>query len=59
MARKWRHEKMLKRAGRAYDPREGRVELTAPGELAVVCRICPLPGWNLPEGWENAPKESA
>ncbi|KZP14615.1 hypothetical protein FIBSPDRAFT_979972 [Athelia psychrophila] len=54
LARKWRHEKMLKRAGRAYDPRADRVEATGQGELAVNCRACPMPGWNLPEGWENA-----
>lgn len=45
---------MLKRGGRAYDPREDRVEATAQGELAVVCRACPIPGVNLPDGWEEA-----
>lgn len=59
MARKWRHERMVKRAGRAFDPREDRVEATGPGELAVICRACPVPGWNLPEDWEQAPPERA
>lgn len=46
---------MLKRAGRGHDP--SGVDGTGPGELAVVCRACPIPGINLPEGWENAPPE--
>jgi hypothetical protein len=46
---------MLKRAGRGHDP--SGVLGTKPGELAVVCRACPIPGINLPEGWENAPPE--
>lgn len=50
---------MVKRAGRAYDPREDRVEATAQGELAVVCRACPIPGWNLPTNWRDAPPETA
>lgn len=50
---------MLKRAGRAYDPREDRVEATGPGELAVICRACPVPGWNLPDNWKDAAPENA
>jgi hypothetical protein len=53
MVREWRHIKLLKRAGRAYDP--GRIAATAPGSLAIPCRACPLPNINLPEGWEDAP----
>ncbi|KAF7973147.1 hypothetical protein HWV62_15919 [Athelia sp. TMB] len=59
ITRKWRHETMVKRGARAYDPRENRVEATAQGELAVVCRACPVPGWNLPEDWHNASPETA
>lgn len=57
MVREWRHIKMLKRAGRAYDP-EG-IAATAPGSLAIHCRACPLPNINLPKGWENASPERA
>lgn len=57
MVREWRHIKMLKRAGRAYDP--GQVAATVPGSLAIPCRACPLPNINLPKYWENAPPERA
>lgn len=57
MVREWRHLKMLKRAGRAYDP-DG-VNATAPGELVFECRACPIPGVNLPTGWELTPPEKA
>ncbi|KAF7983602.1 hypothetical protein HWV62_20507 [Athelia sp. TMB] len=59
MLRKWRHETMVKRGGRAYDPRPDRVEATGPGELAVLCRACPVPGMNLPDNWQDEPPESA
>lgn len=49
--------KMVKRAGRAYDP--GGISATAPGSLAIPCRACPLPNINLPRGWENVPPERA
>ncbi|KAJ7071748.1 hypothetical protein B0H15DRAFT_793361 [Mycena belliarum] len=55
MAREFRHLLMLLRAGRPYDP--AGVWGTGPGELAVLCPVCPRPGVNLPEGWENAPEE--
>jgi hypothetical protein len=55
MIREWRHIKMLKRAGRGHDPTG--VNGTVAGELAVPCRACPIPGVNLPEGWEDAPDE--
>jgi hypothetical protein len=48
---------MLKQAGQAHDP--SGVKGTKPGELAVICQACPLPGINLPEGWENVPPEIA
>lgn len=44
---------MLKRAGRGHNP--SGVEGTGAGELAVPCRVCPILGVNLPDGWENAP----
>ena len=46
MVREWRHLKLLKRAGRAYDP--AGVLNTPPGSLAILCRACPQPGLNLP-----------
>jgi hypothetical protein len=42
---------MLKRGWRAYNP--GGVLATAPGSLAIPCRVCPMPNINLPKGWEN------
>ncbi|KAJ7805536.1 hypothetical protein B0H14DRAFT_3485065 [Mycena olivaceomarginata] len=49
------HLLMLKRAGRGHA--KSGVMGTTQGELAVVCPCCPIPGVNLPEGWENAPPE--
>ena len=57
MVREWRHIKMVKRAGRAFDP--GGIAATAPGSLAIPCRACPLPNINLPRGWENVPPSRA
>ncbi|KIM82772.1 hypothetical protein PILCRDRAFT_7683 [Piloderma croceum F 1598] len=57
MAREWRHMKMVKHTGRAFDP--GGIKATAPGSLAIPCRACPLPNINLPHGWENVPPERA
>jgi hypothetical protein len=48
---------MMKRAGRGHDPTG--VNGMKAGALAVVCRACPLPGINLPDGWENVPPELA
>jgi hypothetical protein len=48
---------MLKRGGRGHDPTG--VYGTKQGELAVLCRACPIPGVNLPDGWQNAPPETA
>ncbi|KAF8139331.1 hypothetical protein K438DRAFT_1996130 [Mycena galopus ATCC 62051] len=55
IAREYRHLMMLKRGGRGHDP--GGAKATKSGELAVRCPVCPRPGLNLPEGWENTPKE--
>ncbi|KAK7008474.1 hypothetical protein R3P38DRAFT_2551217 [Favolaschia claudopus] len=49
--RQWREVKRHKRAKRGHA--EGGVFATGQGELALQCRACPQPGWNLPEGWEN------
>src|ERR1700735_2478647 len=57
MTRQWRHIKMVKRGGRAYD--HGGISATAPGSLAIPCCACPLPNINLPRGWENVPPERA
>ncbi|KAG1817161.1 uncharacterized protein BJ212DRAFT_1576808 [Suillus subaureus] len=51
----WQHLKMLKRVGRGYDP--SSVKNTKSGECAVLCPACPQPGRNLPDNWEEAPKE--
>ncbi|KAJ7490197.1 hypothetical protein B0H11DRAFT_2229118 [Mycena galericulata] len=70
MAREYRHLQMCKRAGRGHDgagvPRApGSAELvygidaTQPGELTIPCRACPIPGVNLPDGWEDAPLDKA
>lgn len=53
MAREWRHLKLLKRAGRAYDPSADRVGQTPPGSLAIPCRACPQPGMNIPPDLDN------
>ncbi|KAJ7446041.1 hypothetical protein B0H11DRAFT_2162501 [Mycena galericulata] len=55
MARQYRHLLMLKRGGRGHDP--SGVFGTGSGELAVECPVCPHPGVNLPDGWENAAPE--
>jgi hypothetical protein len=56
IVREWRHLKMLKRAGRGHDP--AGVGNTKSGECAVLCPACPQPGRNLPDKWEEAPKET-
>ncbi|KAG2058310.1 hypothetical protein BDR06DRAFT_980537 [Suillus hirtellus] len=38
-------------AGRGHDP--GGINATTAGELAVQCPVCPHPGKNLPQGWED------
>ncbi|GJF00231.1 CxC2 domain-containing protein [Phanerochaete sordida] len=51
MVREWRHIQLLKRHGRGHEP--GGVNATGPGELCTRCPACPLPGFNLPDNWEN------
>jgi hypothetical protein len=55
MVREYSHLLMLKRAGRGHA--KSGVMGTTQGVLAVLCPCCPIPGVNLPEGWENAPPE--
>jgi len=56
MVREWRHLKLLKRAGRGHDPTG--VMGTTSGGLALLCPACPQPNINLPDNWEDAPKET-
>ncbi|KAJ7446035.1 hypothetical protein B0H11DRAFT_1746379 [Mycena galericulata] len=51
IVRQWREVKRMKRAKRGHD--SGGVRATKQGELAILCRPCPQPGWNLPEDWEQ------
>ncbi|KAJ7437713.1 hypothetical protein FB451DRAFT_1416695 [Mycena latifolia] len=51
--RQYRETKRLKRGKRGH--KAGGAKATEQGELMVKCRVCPQPGWNLLEGWENAP----
>ncbi|KAI0043482.1 hypothetical protein FA95DRAFT_1498510, partial [Auriscalpium vulgare] len=53
----FRNVRAAKRAGRAHDPTG--LEGTSQGGLVVACPLCPRPGRNMPEGWENAPDDEA
>lgn len=53
--RQYRHLKMMMRAGRGNV--EDGVATTSPGELAVRCPACPIPGVNLPPDWDACPPE--
>ncbi|KAL1740388.1 hypothetical protein HDZ31DRAFT_85463 [Schizophyllum fasciatum] len=55
-SREWRCLKVLKRGGRGNDCKRRATDVR-PGELAVRCPACPIPGENLPPDWQNAPKE--
>ncbi|KAI0693263.1 hypothetical protein BC835DRAFT_1276253, partial [Cytidiella melzeri] len=54
VVQEWRHLCMLMRAGRGHEP-DG-IPTTKPGELAVQCRACPHPGYNLPDNFRDVPK---
>ena len=56
MIRMWRHMKLLKRGGRAHAV--SGVKGTGPGELALPCPACPRPSHNLPENWQETPKDT-
>ncbi|KAJ7121219.1 hypothetical protein C8R46DRAFT_929142 [Mycena filopes] len=52
IVRQYRMMELLKRAARGHD--DSGVAGTAQGELAEPkCRMCPMPGANLPEGWDK------
>lgn len=51
--REFRHLRMLKRGGRGQLHDSRGVVGTLPGELAVVCPACPIPGLNLPDDWDT------
>jgi hypothetical protein len=53
--RVFRHIRMAKRAGRMYDPKG--IQNTTRGGFALACPACPIPGFNLPPGWENVPQK--
>ncbi|KAI0037791.1 hypothetical protein FA95DRAFT_1585548 [Auriscalpium vulgare] len=53
----FRNIRTVKRAGRGHDP--AGIDATAPGELAIICPLCPHPDRNMPEGWENASDDEA
>ncbi|KAF8834341.1 hypothetical protein BDN67DRAFT_1048589 [Paxillus ammoniavirescens] len=55
IARQWRHLKMVKCAGRAYDPLG--LKATGEGECAVVCPACPQPRKNLPSNFLDVPPD--
>ncbi|KAF8197313.1 hypothetical protein K438DRAFT_1585158 [Mycena galopus ATCC 62051] len=60
ISQEYRHLQMCKRDGRGHDGQQELVygiEATKQGELVIPCRACPLPGINLPVGWEKAPME--
>ncbi|KAG6826212.1 hypothetical protein H0H92_000691 [Tricholoma furcatifolium] len=54
--RQWRYLRMMKRSGRGHDP-NGSISQTKPGECTLLCPACPQPGINLPDGWEEAPRD--
>ncbi|KAF7330703.1 CxC2 domain-containing protein [Mycena sanguinolenta] len=49
--RQWREVKRQKRGKRGHSA--GGTRATKQGELAMQCRACPQPGWNLPDNWEE------
>ncbi|KAJ7300377.1 hypothetical protein DFH08DRAFT_725398 [Mycena albidolilacea] len=49
--RQWREVKRMKRFKRGHDA--SGVRATGQGELALKCRACPQPGWNLPDNWDQ------
>ncbi|KAJ7044201.1 hypothetical protein C8F04DRAFT_942455 [Mycena alexandri] len=51
IARQYRMMQMLKRGGRGHD--DSGVAGTGQGELALLCRACPQPDINLPDGWDK------
>ncbi|PPQ85412.1 LOW QUALITY PROTEIN: hypothetical protein CVT25_006334 [Psilocybe cyanescens] len=56
MYQKWTNLVMEKHTGRGHDLLHS-LELTEPGECALLCPTCPPPGKNLLLGWEDEPPE--
>ncbi|KAJ8695381.1 hypothetical protein PTI98_007984 [Pleurotus ostreatus] len=56
MMRQFRHERMMKRAGRGNI--EDGIATAEAGDLALTCAACPQPGINLPDGWQSIPPGS-
>ncbi|KAJ7042741.1 hypothetical protein C8F04DRAFT_1207805 [Mycena alexandri] len=52
IVREWREVKRVKRMKAGH--LAGGVKAIKQGGLALKCRACPQPGWNMPEGWESA-----
>ncbi|KAJ7120555.1 hypothetical protein C8R43DRAFT_900678 [Mycena crocata] len=50
IVRQYRMMDMFKRAARGHE--DSGIDGTEQGELALLCRACPQPNWNLPEGWD-------
>ena len=55
MIREFRHLKLMKRNSRGNV--ENGLLSTGPSDLTVPCPACPIPGINLQDEWEQAPKE--
>jgi hypothetical protein len=53
--RQWREVKRFKRFKRGH--LLGGHRATKQGALALPCRACPQPGWNLPPNWRDVPPE--
>ncbi|KAF9038718.1 hypothetical protein BJ165DRAFT_1308956, partial [Panaeolus papilionaceus] len=51
----WKHLMLLKWGGRGHDP--GGPDETKPGELAIQCPSCPIPGVNMMEGRRFSPEK--
>jgi hypothetical protein len=55
MGREWFHAVLLKRGGRFL--KAGGVGSTQQGELAIQCRLCPIPGKNCPADLSSIPAD--
>ena len=55
MIREFRHLKLMKRNGRGNI--KNCLISTSSSDLTVPCPACPIPGINLQDEWEQAPKE--
>ena len=53
--RRYRHLKLLKRAGRGQDT--SGVDGTKKGSLALECPACPHPGRNMPSTFDEIPEK--